>query len=147
MNVRRARPDEAAQIAEFQIAMARETEDLELDPATVAAGVQAVFDDANLGSYLVVEENGRLLASLMLTPEWSDWRNGTVLWIQSVYVLPEARGRGLYRDLYHHCQGLVGQDGVRGLRLYVDLTNENARKVYAHLGMDGDHYQLFEWMP
>ena len=145
--VREGRPQDAATIVDFQVRMARETEEFELDRDICSKGVAAVFNNPSLGRYYVVEKDGAILASLMITLEWSDWRNGYVWWIQSVFVVPEARGRGLYRALYEHIKEKVNEsDSVRGVRLYVDLTNENAQQVYSKLGMNGDHYKLFEWM-
>ncbi len=140
-------PEDAAAIVEFQIAMARETEDLELDRDICAKGVAAVFDDSRHGFYLIAELEGKVVASTMITYEWSDWRNGVVWWIQSVYVMPEARGQGVYKGLYAYVQELANDDdNVRGIRLYVDKRNARAQQVYAKLGMNGEHYQVFEWM-
>lgn len=147
MTVREARPADAEAIVEFQLAMARETEQLELEPETCRRGVASVFDDRFRGRYFVAEDGGRVIGSLLLTSEWSDWRAGTVWWIQSVYVVPEARRRGIYAGLYRHIQELASSDpSVRGLRLYVDRRNERAQQVYERLGMNGDHYVVFEWM-
>lgn len=144
---REATPADAPAIIEFQIAMARETEDLELDRAILSRGVQAVFADPSLGRYFVVESQGRVVASLMITYEWSDWRNGVVWWIQSVYVVPEFRRRGLYAGLYHHIRAMVEPEpSIRGIRLYVDNRNTSAQQVYTRLGMEGEHYRVFEWM-
>jgi GNAT superfamily N-acetyltransferase len=127
--------------------MAKETEDLALDGETCRKGVLAVFDDAAKGRYFVAEAGGRTVASLLVTSEWSDWRNGTVWWIQSVYVVPELRGRKVYSGLYAHVKGLAQSDpAVRGLRLYVEKKNLSAQKVYAALGMSAEHYDLYEWM-
>ena len=134
-------------IVDFQVAMALETESVTLDRPTCAKGVAAVFDDAPLGRYFVAEENGRVVGSLLITSEWSDWRNGNVWWIQSVYIVPDLRGRGVYAGLYGHIQAMVGADpSLRGIRLYVDRRNTSAQQVYTRLGMDGEHYQVFEWM-
>lgn len=135
-------------IASFQVLMARETERMELDPPTVIKGVQAVIDDPGKGKYWVAEEAGQVVGCLLTVPEWSDWRNATVLWIHSVYVVPASRGKGAYGALYRHVQVLVKQNPARyrGLRLYVDKSNQAAQQVYEKLGMNGDHYQLFEWM-
>ncbi len=150
LTIRPARPDDAAAIAGFQILMARETEDLELDPATVDRGVRAVFDDPAKGSYWVAEpasRPGTVIASLLTTSEWSDWRAATVLWIQSVYVLPEERGRGVYRALYEHLREQVqSSPGFAGLRLYVERRNTAAQRVYERLGMTREHYEMFEWL-
>ena len=145
--VRPASRGDAPRLAEFQLAMALETEDLELDASTVNQGVQAVFDDPRRGTYWVVEEAGRVVACLLTLPEWSDWRNGTVWWVASLYVVPEARGRGAYRRLWEHLVAEVeASPDLMGIRLYVDKRNERARRVYEALGMNRDHYELFEWL-
>jgi GNAT superfamily N-acetyltransferase len=147
VQVRSGRPEDAPHIAGFQVAMARETEDLALDPEVVAAGVQAVFDDPSKGAYWVAEEGGELVGCLLTVPEWSDWRNGQVLWIHSVYVAPAARGKGVYRSLYESLRGMVQEDpSLRGLRLYVDKRNLAAAEVYERLGMTREHYHLYEWL-
>jgi GNAT superfamily N-acetyltransferase len=139
--------DDYAAIVRFQLAMARETESLELDPEVLGRGVAAVFETPSLGRYFVAEQEGRVVASLMITYEWSDWRNGNVWWIQSVYVEPQFRGRGVYAGLYGHVQALVnGDPSLRGIRLYVDRRNTSAQEVYRRLGMNGEHYLVFEWM-
>ncbi len=144
---REAVPADAPAIVAFQLAMARETEEVTLDLATCTAGVDAVFADTRRGHYFVAELDGAVVASLLITHEWSDWRNGDVWWIQSVYVTPKARGKGVYAGLYEHVKQLVQADpNVRGLRLYVDKRNTRAQTVSARLGMDGEHYQVFEWM-
>lgn len=145
VNYRGAGPHDARTIIEFQQAMARETEEVELDLQTVTRGVQAVFDDPARGRYFVADAGGRVVASLLITYEWSDWRNGVVWWIQSVYVDPEFRGRGVYAGLYAHVKAAAGAS-VRGIRLYVDRRNTRAQEVYRRLGMDGEHYLVFEWM-
>jgi GNAT superfamily N-acetyltransferase len=138
---------DAAAIVDFQLAMARETEDVSLDTDTCTRGVQAVFADPSHGRYFVAEEGGRVVASLLITYEWSDWRNGVVWWIQSVYVRPELRKQRVYAGLYQHVKSIASRDKrVRGIRLYVDRRNSVAREVYRRLGMDGDHYLVFEWM-
>src|SRR5258708_39928569 len=134
-------------IVDFQVAMARETESVALDGATCAKGVAAVFDDSALGRYFVAEEDGHVVGSLLITYEWSDWRNGTVWWIQSVYVVPDRRGRGVYAGLYRHVHAIVEADtSLRGIRLYVDRRNTSAQKVYTKLGMNGGDYRGFRWM-
>lgn len=146
--IRDAVPGDAPFIIDFQLKMAMETERVQLDYPTVTKGVQAVFEDKNKGAYYVAEEDGQVVGSLMTTYEWSDWRFGTVIWIQSVYIVPGARGKGVFRKMYQHIQQLVTpQTGYRGIRLYVDKTNLAAQKVYESLGMNGEHYQVYEWMP
>lgn len=138
---------DAEQIVSFQIAMARETEGLELDRETCRKGVAAVFENPSLGRYFVAEKDGNVIASLLITYEWSDWRAGMVWWIQSVYVVSELRKQGVYRGLYDHVQQIVQRDeSVRGIRLYVDRRNTRAQQVYENLGMNGEHYLVFEWM-
>jgi ribosomal protein S18 acetylase RimI-like enzyme len=140
---------DAAAIVDFQLRMARETEGLELDRTTVVRGVAAVLADPARGSYWVAgrENHPEIIGSLLTTFEWSDWRDGTVLWIQSVYVVPEERGRGVYRALYEHLKRRVEEDpALMGLRLYVDKRNAAAQGVYERLGMTREHYELFEWL-
>ena len=147
MIVRKALPEEAQQIISFQIAMALETENIILDQETVMHGVKAVYKDPAKGNYFIAEEDGQVIASLLTTYEWSDWRNGTVLWIQSVYVTPEFRRKGIYKALYGHIRTMVEHDhGLKGIRLYADKGNMIAHKVYEKLGMTADHYQLYEWL-
>ena len=144
---REATPSDVATIVDFQVAMARETEELDLDREVCTRGVQAVFDDPSRGRYFLAESGGVVIASLMITYEWSDWRNGNVWWIQSVYVRPEFRRQRVYAGLYEHVKRLVAaDDSLRGIRLYVDRRNTSAQDVYAKLGMNGEHYQVFEWM-
>ena len=134
-------------IVAFQLRLARETEDLRLDRASVAQGVRAVVEDAAKGRYWLAEEDGRVLGCLLTVPEWSDWRNGTVLWIHSLYVRPESRRRGVFRSLYQHLRRMVEEDdSLKGLRLYVNRRNAAAKKVYEAMGMDGQHYEMFEWL-
>ncbi len=144
---RDAVPSDAPDIVDFQIAMAKETEDFDLDRVTCTRGVEAVFNDSTHGRYFVAEADSRVIASLMITPEWSDWRNGVVWWIQSVYVVPEFRKQRAYAGLYDHVKHLAERDGsVKGIRLYVDKRNTRAQEVYRRTGMNGEHYQVFEWM-
>ena len=144
---RDAQRTDLGDIADFQIAMARETEDLDLDEATCRRGVEAVFNNPSRGRYFVAEIGGRVIASLLITYEWSDWRNGNVWWIQSVYVRPESRKQGIYTGLYEHVQKIASRDeSIRGIRLYVDRRNTRAQEVYRRCGMNGDHYLVFEWM-
>jgi GNAT superfamily N-acetyltransferase len=134
-------------IVDFQLRMARETESIELDPPTVHLGVAAVFSDPKKGRYFVADCDGTLAGCLLTVPEWSDWRNGTVLWIHSVYVHPDFRRRGVYSAMYSHLRETVSRDDhLRGLRLYVHKDNAIAQKTYSMLGMDGEHYRMFEWM-
>jgi hypothetical protein len=147
MIIRQANEKDSSNIVEFQLAMALETEQLELHELTVIKGVSAVFADQSKGIYYVAEVNRQVVGSLLTTFEWSDWRNGTVLWIQSVYVRPEFRKRSVFSCLYKHIQELVVfNPDLRGIRLYADKTNTSAHGVYEHLGMTSEHYQMYEWM-
>jgi GNAT superfamily N-acetyltransferase len=144
------RPGEARdieRIVEFQLRLARETEDVRLDRATVTDGVRAVVEDPAKGRYWLAEDDGEVAGCLLTLPEWSDWRNGTVLWIHSLYVRPESRRRGVFRSLYDHLKRAVEADeSLKGLRLYVNRRNAAAKKVYDAMGMDGRHYEMFEWL-
>lgn len=145
--IREATKEDAGTIAAFQLKMAMETENLPLDLETVGKGVHAVFNDPSKGTYYVAEKNDRVIASLLTTFEWSDWRNGTVLWIQSVYVSPDFRKNGIYKQMYQHIQQHVeNNEKLKGIRLYVDQSNLRAQKVYSKLNMSAEHYQLFEWL-
>jgi GNAT superfamily N-acetyltransferase len=125
--------------------MAREIEEIELDGDLLLRGVRAVFSDGNKGFYIVAEAAGRVVGQLMITFEWSDWRNGTFWWIQSVYVVPEARGQGIYSRLYEWISTEAKARGtVCGIRLYVDKTNHNAQRTYRRLGMTPAVYDMYE---
>ena len=146
ITIRRATPDDAPSIIAFQQAMALETEGVELKSDVVTRGVMAVFRDGNKGEYYVAEENGAVVASLMITYEWSDWRNANIWWFQSVYVIPSYRRLGVFRMMYEHVKKEGVRQGIAGLRLYVDAGNTNAQKTYEAMGMNGAHYMTFEWM-
>jgi predicted GNAT family acetyltransferase len=127
--------------------MASETEGIQLNESTVFKGVSAVIEDKNKGQYYITEINEKIVASLLTTFEWSDWRNGTILWIQSVYVLKEYRRKGIYRNMYSHIKNLVlKNEKLNGIRLYADKSNTTAHKTYQELGMFHDHYITFEWL-
>ncbi len=143
--VRRATPADAEVITGFNLAMASETEGRRLDPAVAAAAVRRVLADPSLGVYFLAEREGKVVGQLLITEEFSDWRNGRFWWIQSVYVEPGARGGGIYRALHSHVQQaarLVGD--VCGLRLYVHKHNLRARQTYLSLGWQQTDYQIFE---
>lgn len=143
--VREATPADRDFLVDCARAMARETEHLELDLATVHAGVAALLDDPARGRVFIAEAGGRPAATLMLTHEWSEWRDGFFWWIQSVYVVPEARRRGLYRLLHVHVRDLAARtDGVYGLRLYVERDNANAQATYRRMGMEETAYLIYE---
>jgi GNAT superfamily N-acetyltransferase len=147
IEIQRAAISDIERIAGFQVAMALETENLGLDPATVLRGVQAVFDDPSKGFYVVARADGETIGSLMITYEWSDWRARTVWWIQSLYVIEKWRRQGIFRQMYDWLMAIILDDSaIGGIRLYVDLTNTKAQKVYDSIGMDGNHYRFYEFM-
>ena len=147
VKIRKADIDDVETITSFQIKMALETENLELDKKTVKKGVTSVFKNKNKGQYYVAEENNKIIGSLLVTPEWSDWRNGTILWIQSAYVALEYRRKGVFKYMYNHLKKQIKKsDNLLGLRLYVDKTNQNAQKTYEKLGMNDEHYKTYEWI-
>jgi GNAT superfamily N-acetyltransferase len=145
--VRKAIITDKAIIVNFQLLMAKETENIELDSEVLEKGVQTVFDNPALGQYFVTENNGVVIACLMTTFEWSDWRNSTVWWLQSVYVLPEYRRKGIFKKMYAFISGLISKkDEVAGIRLYMVTSNLRAAQVYENVGMDGGRYKMYEWM-
>ena len=145
--IRYANTEDIETIAGFQSAMALETENMTLAPETVQRGVKSVFEDPSKGFYLVSEEEHEVIACLMITLEWSDWRAQTIWWIQSLYVKPEWRQKGVYKNMYRHLNEIVHTDNsIGGIRLYVDKSNIRAQKVYEALGMDGEHYRFYEEM-
>ncbi len=146
IKIRTAEKKDASALIDFNQAMALETEGKRLKFEKISEGVNAVFDDEKKGFYLVAEdEDEKIIGGLMVTFEWSDWRNGWFWWIQSVYILPEARGKKIYSRLYDFVKEKAkAQGGVCGFRLYVEKENENAQKVYERLGMDKTDYLMFE---
>ena len=143
--IRSARPSDAEQLVAFARAMAHETEDHQLDTDTLRAGMAALLADPSRGRVLVVESAGTVVATLMLTVEWSEWRNGFFWWIQSVYVRPELRRQGLYRRLHQHVVELAAREPeVCGIRLYVEQENRTAQATYRALGMRETNYRLYE---
>lgn len=146
ITIRKATREDIHVIARFQQKMALETERLELDAPTLLLGVENVFLDPSRGFYLVAQTDDEVIASMLLTPEWSDWRNSLFLWIQSLYVVPEYRKKGVFRMMYEHVRQLVmDSPGYAGLKLYVDQGNALAQEVYRQVGMKSSHYNLFEW--
>ncbi|MBW7988646.1 MAG: GNAT family N-acetyltransferase [Planctomycetes bacterium] len=147
IEIRKGKLSDTERIVELQLQMAHETEGLRLDKQVVTKGVRGVFQQPQRGSYWVAEEDGKFLAVFLAIPEWSDWRNATVLWIHSLYVIPQARKKGVFSKLYSNLKQQVEQSpDLAGLRLYVDKQNEPAQKVYEKLGMNKHHYELYEWL-
>ncbi|PEN11270.1 GNAT family N-acetyltransferase [Longibacter salinarum] len=147
MKIRTADLSDVETLVEFNQAMAQETEDKSLDTSTLQAGVRALMLDSKKGFYLVAERNGTVVGSLMITTEWSDWRNGTFWWVQSVYVRLEARREGVYSALYAHVKAMArNEDDVCGIRLYVEKDNAAARTTYENLGMNQTAYRMYEQM-
>ena len=133
-------------IVRFNLELAEETERLRLDPPTLRQGVLAILEGRAPGRYWAAEREGRVVGQLLITFEWSDWRNRMVWWIQSVYVAPDVRGGGVLRALFATVRREAQAAEAGGLRLYVDTTNARAQAVYAALGMSGGHYKVFEDM-
>lgn len=143
--VRAAVLGDAALVAQNNAAMAWETERLTLDPATALLGAQAVITDARRGFYLLAERHGDTLGQLLITYEWSDWRNRNFWWFQSVYIKPEARRVGVFRLMFADVLRRAHEAGdVCGLRLYVEHENHRAQATYEALGMQRAHYDMFE---
>ncbi len=132
-------------IAGANLAMAHETEDVVLDPALLLPGIRAVLEDPSLGRYYLAEAAGKPVGQLLTTYEWSDWRNGVFLWIQSVYVLPAHRGTGALKSLFRHLETLAQADPrICGIRLYVDRDNTQAQEIYTRLGLHRSNYKVME---
>ncbi|NLV19037.1 MAG: GNAT family N-acetyltransferase [Bacteroidetes bacterium] len=144
--VRQATREDVSAIVNFQKKMAKETEHLELNEKIVEEGVNAVFTDKSRGKYFIAEDNYKIIASLLITYEWSDWRNSNIWWIQSVYVIPEYRRKGIFREMYTFIKALGEKQDIAGLRLYVETNNTQAKMTYEALGMNSGHYSFYEWM-
>ena len=147
IQIREALESDAGQIAEFNSRLAAETEGMQLLPGVVVPGVEAMLADPSKGRYWVAESGGRIVGQIMVTYEWSDWRNGMIWWIQSVYVHGEYRRSGVFSALYRHVETLARKDpGVCGIRLYVERENSRARQTYASLGMARTDYRIMQLM-
>lgn len=143
--IRRATPDDARTLALHNAAMAAETESITLDPERALRGVEAALRDPAKGFYLLAEADGAAAGQLMVTFEWSDWRNGVFWWLQSVYVRPEHRRRGVFTRLYRAMREEAEKSGgVCGVRLYVESANRRAQQTYQRLGLRQAHYQMYE---
>jgi GNAT superfamily N-acetyltransferase len=145
INVRQAGPHDLGRLVQFNASMAQETEGQALDPARLKLGVAAVLQRQDLGFYLLAELEGQVVGQLLVTTEWSDWRNAFFWWVQSVYVLPQFRRRGVYRALEQRVRARALEQGdVCGVRLYVDRDNQVAQQTYRALGMSQSHYDMYE---
>jgi len=145
IRIREAAPADGPVIADFNTQLARESEGLELDAARVQAGVAAMLQDRAKGIYYVAEAEGAVIGQTMITYEWSDWRNGNIWWIQSVYVKPEFRRAGVFRAIFDHLRNLArARRVVCSIRLYVHADNTRACQSYERLGMTRTKYQVFE---
>jgi GNAT superfamily N-acetyltransferase len=143
--VRAATISDAETIIEFNRRLAEESEGVKLDPTILGPGVRAVLADASKGRYFVAEENGEVIGQLMITYEWSDWRNGWIWWLQSVYVRADARGKGVFRAVFEFAlkQAELQKDVVM-VRLYVEKDNHTAQATYLRLGFDEMHFHLYQ---
>jgi GNAT superfamily N-acetyltransferase len=144
LTIRPALPADLAALVQWNAAMAWETEHKQLDPTVLTRGVRGVFEQPQRGFYLVAERDGEAVGSLLVTREWSDWRCGEFWWIQSVYVMPEARRGGVFRALYADVEQRATAAGAVGLRLYVETENRHAQATYEGLGMQRCHYFMYE---
>ncbi|MCC5931962.1 MAG: GNAT family N-acetyltransferase [Cyclobacteriaceae bacterium] len=145
--IREALEGDIPLIIEYQLKMALETENLWLDESNVQKGVKAVFQFPSKGKYYMAEKTKEVVGTLLITYEWSDWRNATVLWLQSVYVKQEHRGKGVFKTMFQFIKNLVKSSPTYcGVRLYVVNSNEQAKSAYKKLGMNDQHYEMFEWM-
>ncbi len=147
IQLKKANTSDIDLLVSFQYQLAEETENLVLDKNILKEGVINLLADDSKGTYWIAEIDGEKIGCVMIQHEWSDWRNGTVFWIHSVYVKVEYRKKGVFRSMYSFFQKMVkNDDNLKGLRLYVDKTNQNAIKTYAAMGMTREHYDLYEWM-
>ncbi|WP_029247275.1 GNAT family N-acetyltransferase [Schlesneria paludicola] len=132
-------------IADFNSRLALETEGKRLAPETIEAGVRALLSEPRHGRYFVACSGDRIVGQMMHTREWSDWRNGEIWWLQSVYVSPDHRRHGIFRTLYRHLEQMAELDpGVVGIRLYVERENAKAIEAYKSLGLVDAHYAVME---
>jgi GNAT superfamily N-acetyltransferase len=148
ISIRKAEKKDIPVLITFQQRLAHESEGVKLDALILDKGMQAMFQDPSKGFYNIAENaEGEIVGCHMVTYEWSDWRNGWVYWLQSVYVVESHRKLGVFRTMYENLIGTIKNDqGIIGLRLYVDKSNIRAQQVYTAMGMNGEHYTVFEWM-
>ncbi|MEK7485697.1 MAG: GNAT family N-acetyltransferase [Planctomycetota bacterium] len=143
--IRHAEEKDLDTLTQFNIELAKETEGKELSLKSISSGIQAILKNAEYGFYLVLEKNRKVVGCLMITTEWSDWRNGFFWWIQSVYVPPDFRRQGIFKALYQRIQTMAkDHPNVCGLRLYVDRENHKAQETYHRMGMEETNYVSYE---
>jgi len=135
------------ELVNLQSKMALETENLILHPDIVEQGILAVIEDDRKGKYYKIVQTGKVIGCMLNTYEWSEWRNGQIVWIQSLYILPAYRKKGLFSAAYQYMRELVQKNAqYKGIRLYVDKRNEAAIAAYESVGMSNEHYEIFEWL-
>ncbi|QYK00825.1 GNAT family N-acetyltransferase [Shewanella psychrotolerans] len=145
MQIRKGQQADLSALVRFNQAMANETEGLQLDEQILSKGVKTLLDHPEKGFYLVAEQAGEILGSLMVTYEWSDWRAKDYYWIQSVYIRPESRRQGIYGELYQTVKAIAEQNGgAASFRLYVEQENSKAQQTYQALGMEQSYYLMYE---
>jgi GNAT superfamily N-acetyltransferase len=145
IEIRQAGSADAETIANFNIALCLETEERELEPVTVKNGVKRFVSEPTRGRYFVAVIDGEVVGQTAHTFEWSDWRNGEIWWIQSVYVKPQYRSMGVFRALFAHIKQLGEEDAeCCGIRLYMERENDSARQSYLRLGFQETGYEVFE---
>jgi GNAT superfamily N-acetyltransferase len=145
LSIRSATPADLPTIADFNSRLAWETEHKRLDPTTIERGVRRALAEPALCRYFVAEQGGQIVGQAMITLELTDWRDGVLWWLQSVYVVESCRGQGVFKAIFRHIQSLAQADpDVRGLRLYVERENERAQRVYERMGMQPSGHVVYE---
>lgn len=145
ITIRKGKRQDVDTIVNFNVALARKSENIQLNPLTVIQGVQALLENPQYGFYVVAERDGTVLGCLMITYEWSDWRNSVLWWMQSVFVRPESRRQGVLKKLFTFIREKAKQQGnVCGFRLYVEKNNQNALAGYERVGMKKTAYDMYE---
>jgi GNAT superfamily N-acetyltransferase len=135
------------ELVDLQEKMALETENITLNPDVVEQGITAILQDANKGKYYKIVQKGKIVGCMLTTYEWSDWRNGTIIWLQSLYILPTYRKQGLFTASYQYLREIVQKTpDYKGIRLYVDKRNKPAIEAYKSVDMSNEHYETFEWL-
>lgn len=145
--IRKANDGDVAVIVDFQLKMAWETEKLKLDEPTLTKGVESILRNPDRGYYWIVEDGKTPVACMLILYEWSDWRNGHILWIHSLYVVESHRRKGIFSFMFQRLKNMVAEHpSWKGIRLYVEKSNVVAKKAYQKVGLKGEHYEMFEWL-